>query len=213
MSEALWAIQKINANELHARRAEVGAAAHEVKQLFRHRVDWHWLESGEIEAVLTITLPNGHEWRFRSKADPHELARNLAAANPEIGFSLKGLWKGVKKAAKSVATSKVFKLASTALMFAAPALGPMAPAVFAASAAMKGATALTAARVHAAKGNKAAAAKLVAYANKAAKAASVIAPPRAAAMAANPAAAAHQIHANAQRASSAKLYRLLIQPA
>lgn len=214
MSADLVPFESFNTNLIDARRAEVGADAHAVRAIFRHRIDWHWLQTGELEAVLTVSLPDGHEMRFRAKCDPHEVATALASLRPEIGgFSLGGLWKGIKKITKAVATSKVFKLAGTAIAMAAPALGPIAPAALAAAAGMKGATALLAARTHAAKGNHEAAKKLVAYASKAAQAAATIAPPKAARHAANPAAAAHKTHLNSQRATSAKLYRLMLQPA
>jgi hypothetical protein len=203
-----------DANLRAARNNEVGAAVHAVRsEIFRHRIDWHWLASGNIEAVLTVTLPEGHEFRFRAQADPHEIAAALAELHPEVGGFMGNLWKGIKKVAKTAATSKVFSIASTALMAAAPALGPLAPTLLAAGASMKAATAMIAARTHAAKGNTAAAKTLVEYATKASKAAATIAPPRSAAKAANPKAAAIQTHVDASRASSAKLYRLLLQPA
>ena len=152
------------------RRAAAANVAAVKATMFRSRIDYHWLPDKRIEAVLTITLPDGNHFRFSAQADPHEIAAALAALHPEVGgFSLGGLWKGIKKVAKSVATSKVFKMAGSALAMAAPALGPLAPMALGASAAMKASTALLAAKHHSAKGNKAGADKLIAYAANAAK--------------------------------------------
>jgi hypothetical protein len=140
------------------------------RSIFRQRIDYHWLPDKRIEAVLTVTLPDGHSFRFTAQADPHEIAAALAQLHPEIGgFSLGKLWKGVKKVAKGVATSKVFKMAGTALAMAAPALGPLAPMALGASAAMKASTALLAAKVHASKGNAAEANTLIQFASDATK--------------------------------------------
>jgi hypothetical protein len=201
-------------SDVHVRRNEVGAAAHAVRsELFRHRIDWHWLNNGMIEAVLTVTLPDGHEFRFRAQADPHEIAEALAAQHPQIGGFLGKMWKGIKKVAKTVATSKVFKMAAGAMALIAPALGPLAPMALGAGAALKATTALIAARSHQAKGNTAAAAQLVEYAAKASKVAAVASPPKSSRKAANPSAAAHQTHMDASRAASGKLFQLLLKPA
>lgn len=198
---------------LAMRNNEVGADAHAIRtEVFRHRIDWHWLQNGSIEAVLTVSLPDGHEFRFRAQCDPREIAAALQAAHPEVGGFLGKMWKGIKKVAKTVATSKVFKLASTALAMAAPALGPLAPALLAAGASMKAATALVAARSHAAKGNTEAANELINYATKASKAAAIISPPKGSALAARPAAAAHRTHLNASRSAANRTYSMLLRP-
>jgi len=171
--------------------------------VMRCRVDHHWLPSGEIEAILTISLPDNHAFRFAATCDPKVLMQLIAAQNPGVGFSLKSLWKGVKKVAKGVATSKVFKMASTALASIAPALGPLGAPALAAAAAMKGTTALLAARTHAAKGDpasKAKAAALVKYAEKATRAASNQPVVQAAAR-------------NTAQAHSAKLFTMMLKPA
>lgn len=184
------------------------------RHLFRQRLDYHWLPDHRIEAVLTVTLPDGHSFRFTAQADPHEIASVLAAMHPEVGgFSLGKLWKGVKKVAKSVATSKVFKVAGSALAMAAPALGPLAPAALAASAGMKASTALLAAKVHADKGNKAGADKLIKYAAGAAKVAD-----KANAKVPSKKPKAKQVPASAKvldaaNATSQKVYSLLLKPA
>jgi hypothetical protein len=194
-------------NEARASVAQIGA------DVFRHRIDWHWLRDGRIEAVLTVSLPDGHQFRFTAQADPKEIAAAIVAQHPEVGGFLGNLWKGVKKVAKSVATSKVFKLAGTALAAVAPALGPLAPLALGAGAGMKAATALVAARSHAAKGNKAAAEKLVTYAKNASKVAATQAPPKAAKKAKSPPKAAAQAHLDTAQSTSAKLYTLLLKPA
>ena len=134
-------------------------------QIMRCRLDHRWLDDGQVQAILTITLANGHMMRFTAECDPNDLLAVIRASNPDfVGFSLGKLWKGVKKAAKSVANSKVFKMAGTALAVVAPALGPLAPAALAAAGGMKAATALLAAKSHKAAGNAGAATKLVSYA-------------------------------------------------
>ena len=112
-----------------------------------------------------------------------------------MGSFLGGLWKGIKKVAKKVATSKVFKTATTALAAAAPALGPFAPAALAASTAMKASTYLLAARQHAAKGDPVSKAK----AKKLVQAAAVI--------------AKKQPTMDVAQKQSAKLYTMLLRPA
>lgn len=155
---------------MQARRSEARVNAEAFRQnIARYRLDGHWLPNGKYQAVLTVTLPDSHSFRFTSEVDPHDIARLTMAIRPEVGGFLGDIWKGVKKVTKKIATSKVFKAASTALAAAAPALGPLAPAAMAASTGMKMTTALVAARSHAAAGNTDAASQLVSYANKAAK--------------------------------------------
>jgi hypothetical protein len=148
------------------------AAAHALfkSQVMRCRLDHRWLKNGRIQAILTVTLPNGHMVRHTAECDPHDILAAVRASNPAfVGFSLGGLWKGIKKVAKGVATSKVFKAAGTAMMAAAPFLGPLAPIALTAAAGMKASTALLAAKAHAAAGNTAAAQTLVSYAANIAK--------------------------------------------
>jgi hypothetical protein len=203
-------------NALTARASELAAHRHAIRsEVFRHRIDWNWLDDGSIEAVLSLTLPDGHAFRFRASADPKEIAEALNALHPEVGGFMGNLWKGVKKVAKTVATSKVFKVAASALAIVAPALGPLAPVAFAAGAGMKASGALVAARAYAAKGgsgNKAKAAKLVEYATNASKVAARAAPPSSAKLAKDPAAAAEAAHLAQARLTSEHLYRLLIEP-
>ena len=145
-------------------------------EVMRARCDYRWLPSGELEAILTLTLPAGNEMRFTAQCDPRPiLAYVMANQQGEIsGFSLKKLWKGVKKVAKGVVTSKVFKVASTALAFAAPVLGPLAPVALAGSAAMKASRALISAKALVTAGRKSDAAKLVNYAAGIAKTTTVL---------------------------------------
>jgi hypothetical protein len=155
---------------MQARRAEARENADAFRaNVARYRIDGRWLESGKYQAILTVSLPDSHVFRFTSEVDPHDIARLTMAMRPEVGNFLGDIWKGVKKITKKVATSKVFKAAATALAAAAPALGPLAPAAMGAATAMKMTTALVAARSHAAAGNTDAASQLVDYANKAAK--------------------------------------------
>jgi hypothetical protein len=174
------AVQKINAiapsvQQMQVRRAQAKTNAHAFRQnVARYRLDGGWLPSGKYLAVLTVTLPDQHTFRFTSECDPHDVARLTMAIRPEVGSFLGDVWKGVKKVTKKVATSGVFKVATSALALAAPALGPLAPAALAAAGALKATRALVAARAHSAKGNKDAAAKLVAYANKASKVSAAI---------------------------------------
>lgn len=153
---------------MQQRRTEAKRNADALKQMCRYRLDYRWQPDGRLTAILTVTLMDGHVMRFTSSADPRAVATQIMGMRPEVGSFLGKVWKGVKKVTKKVATSGVFKIASTALAAAAPVLGPIAPAALAASAGMKATTALLAARTHAANGNKDAAAKLVAYATKAA---------------------------------------------
>jgi hypothetical protein len=145
-------------------------------EVMRARCDYRWMPDGNLEAILTLTLPAGNEMRFTAQCDPKPiLAYVLANQRGEIsGFSLKKLWKGVKKVAKGVVTSKVFKVASTALAFAAPVLGPLAPVALAGSAAMKAGRALISAKALVSAGNKTDAAKLVNYAAGIAKTPAVL---------------------------------------
>lgn len=147
------------------------AAARFRAQVLRSRLDYRWLPDGQVQAILTVTLPNGHMMRFTAEGNPHDILAALQRENPHViaGFSLGGLWRGIKKVAKTVATSKVFKIAAGALAVVAPFVGPLAPVLFAGAGAMKATTALLAAKVHAAAGNLGAAKTLVSYAGSVAK--------------------------------------------
>lgn len=89
----------------------------------------------------------------------------------EVGF-LKKLWKKVKKGAKKVASSKVWKLAEKSASLAAsiPVIGPLAGTV---STALKGTRALVAAKKALQRGDRKRANALLKAANKAAKRAKV----------------------------------------
>lgn len=163
----MTAAAPIDMATMRARREEAQRNAAALRQMVRYRLDYRWNRDGKLTAILTVALADGHLMRFTSSADPREVAGAMGL-HPEVGFGfLKKAWKGIKKITKKVATSGVFKVASTALAAAAPLLGPIAPAALAASAGMKATTALLAARQHSAAGNKDAAAKLVQYASTA----------------------------------------------
>jgi hypothetical protein len=145
-------------------------SASDVKQ----HIEYRTLPDGTVEAVLTVSFPNGTKQQFAAKVDTDEIRRvegaiigaELAiagygpevAALMEVGFNfgklIKGVTKGVGKIAKAVATSKVFKLAATGLALAAPVLGPFAPAALAVSAGMGIASKLSSAGLAAARGAK-----------------------------------------------------------
>lgn len=159
------------AKEHEQRAAARTSAAQAFRQVARYRLDYTWDDAGRVHAHLTVTLPGGRMFRFAEQGDPYAIYEMVMQHRPDefIGFSLKGLWKGIKKGARAVATSKVFKTASTALAMAAPALGPMAPAAMAAAGAMKASSALLAAKTYAANGDMASAATLVSAASAIAK--------------------------------------------
>jgi len=130
-------------------------------ELTRQRIDYIDQPDGSIVAVLTITLPGGITKRFESKVTRAELEQaegdivgaELALLGPDfVGFSFGKFIKGVGKIAKSVATSKVFKMAASGLALAAPLLGPIAPIALAASAGMGVASKLSGAAAAAIKG-------------------------------------------------------------
>jgi hypothetical protein len=151
-------------------------------KISKQRLD-HFETADGIEAVLTITLPNGKELVFRELASKQEAMRvegNFDIADGIEGEEVEGLFgdigkalgkvaKGVVKGVKAVASSKVFKAAAKGLAVAAPMLGPLAPAALAASGAMATTSALVSARHAAGRGNKKAAAQFTALAVKTAK--------------------------------------------
>jgi hypothetical protein len=114
-------------------------------ELTRQRIDYKDRPDGSVEAILTISLPGGVTKRYSSVVTKQELeavagdivGAELAMLGPDaVGFSFGKFIKGVGKIAKSVATSKVFKMAASGLALAAPLLGPIAPIALAASAGM-----------------------------------------------------------------------------
>lgn len=170
------------------------------KNVARTRIDYRWTKDGRVRAILTVTFGAGTSFRFVADSDPRVIMAVIREQNPEVGGFLGNVFKGIKKIAKKVASSKVFKLAATALAAAAPIMGPLAPALAGAALAMKVSTKLLAAKTHAARGNKEAAAKLVASAaedSKQAEGGKV--PPK-------------MVHA-AGAAHAEKVYALLLKPA
>lgn len=117
---------------------------------------------GKEVAKGTFILPNGEIVSIQGEATLHECAVLLRQQHPEVGFSLKGLWKGAKKLGGAIASGKVLSLAGKVLSKAAPMM--LGPAGVAVGAALKAAGKLTAAKEYAARGNHAEANKLIASA-------------------------------------------------
>lgn len=143
----------------------------EVKQ----HIEYRNLPGGSVEAVLTVTLPNGAQQRYTAITHPDEASAiqgdMIGAELLELGYVsgsfFKSLGKIVKKsvktvgkAAKGIASSKVFALAAKGLAIASPVLGPFAGPALAASAGMVIAAKLAKAGVAAAAGAKNVAAAL-----------------------------------------------------
>jgi hypothetical protein len=147
-------------------------------KISRQRLDFVELPGGRgVQAILTVTLPDGIQRVYRADATAQEAADTMAV---EGDFDVEGIFgdiakavgkvaKGAVKAVKSVASSKVFKLAGKGLLALAPALGPLAPAALAAGGAMTVTSNLVKARHAADRGNKKAAAVATAAAVAAAK--------------------------------------------
>jgi hypothetical protein len=74
------------------------------------------------DVALQVPVGNGQWQTFHARVD-HKMIRDLlmrggikiAGFDPEIGFSLGGIWKAVKKVAKATGVSKVLKVASSVL--------------------------------------------------------------------------------------------------
>lgn len=74
------------------------------------------------DVALQVPIGNGQWQTFHTRVD-HAMVRDLLMRgaikvegfNPEIGFSLGGIWKAVKKVAKATGVSKVLKVASSVL--------------------------------------------------------------------------------------------------
>jgi len=127
--------------------ADINSAA-KPPQISRQRMDYEDLPDGSVKAILTISLPGGIVKRFEAITTKAELQKeqadiiageldlNADVVGWNFGKFLKGATKGLAKVAKSVASSKVFKLAASGLALAAPLLGPIAPAALAVSAGM-----------------------------------------------------------------------------
>lgn len=83
------------------------------------------LPSGEVEATLAITMPDGKVQRFVSRVHPNEVAGD------EVGSIFGSIFHALKKAghsighiAKKIATSKVLAIAAAGLTAAIPFAGP-----------------------------------------------------------------------------------------
>lgn len=117
---------------------------------------------GREIATLTCHLPNGEHFSVVGDARITDCAVLARASDPEVGFSLKGLFKVAKGVAGLVGGAKVLSLAGKVLSKVAPVmLGPVGIGV---SLAMSAASKLTAAKAHAARGDHKSAQALVASA-------------------------------------------------
>lgn len=177
------------------------------QHIARQRLDYEWLPNGTIRATLTITLPHGNEFRFTGEGDPRAIAMLVRGSRPDAVEGILGdIWKGIKKGAKAVATSGVFKTATKVLATVAPVLGPAAPAAMTAATTMGAATKLLAAKKYSAKGDTRSAAKLVLAASKQVTPKNLAHSPRAQKKTAKAAFDVADQHAQ-------KIYTLLLRPA
>jgi hypothetical protein len=78
------------------------------------------------DVALMLQLAPGQWWTFSARVDHATIRRVLQkhGVEYEIGFSLGGLWKGIKKVAKATGVSKVLSVASKVLK------NPIVTAVF-----------------------------------------------------------------------------------
>ena len=74
--------------------------------------------------TLVVPVAPGHFQSFSAKVDNRMVLRALRRHGVEIGFSLGGLWKGVKKVAKKIGVTKVLNVAKKVLQ------NPIVTAVF-----------------------------------------------------------------------------------
>lgn len=149
-------------------------------ELPKQTLDYIEHPDGSLTAVLTVKFANGHTERFEQKVTPEDMeavqgeyvgGEYALGGDGEVGFGfLKKIAKGIGKAVKAVASSKVFKLAATGLAVASPILGPLAPMALAASAGMGIASKLASGAAAAASGAKKLAAEITASAHIDAKA-------------------------------------------
>lgn len=76
------------------------------------------------DVSLTISLAPGQWWTIHARVEHAAIRRILQRAGVEVGFSLGGIWKGIKKVAKATGVSKVLNVASKVLK------NPIVTAVF-----------------------------------------------------------------------------------
>lgn len=77
---------------------------------------------GYTDVALQVPIGDGQWQTFHTRVD-HEMIRKLLmngsvkieGFDPEVGFSLGGIWKAVKKVAKATGVSKVLKVAAGVL--------------------------------------------------------------------------------------------------
>jgi hypothetical protein len=87
---------------------------------------WLRIKQGNAytDVTLTVQLAPGQWTSFHARVDHQMIRRVLQRAGVEIGFSLGGIWKGIKKVAKATGVSKVLSIASKVLK------NPIVTAVF-----------------------------------------------------------------------------------
>ena len=95
-----------NAHPASVRKASAGGPWLRIKQTRTH-----------TDVALTLQLAEGQWWTFCARVDHRSIRRVLQrhGVEYEVGFSLGGLWKGIKKVAKATGVSKVLNVASKVL--------------------------------------------------------------------------------------------------
>lgn len=150
-------------------------ALQDLNSLSRQRLDFSEGPQGQAVATLTVTLGDGSVHRYKAESteqEVNELAKGIANAeiramkisgeiagmgDDEIAGVFGSIVKGVKsvgKAARKIASSKVFKMAGKGLVLAGPFLGPLAPAAMAVGGGMMVASKLSDASIAAEAGAK-----------------------------------------------------------
>jgi hypothetical protein len=93
-------------NPASVRKASSGGPWLRIKQTRTH-----------TDVALTLQLAEGQWWTFCARVHHKSIRRVLQrhGIEYEVGFSLGGLWKGIKKVAKATGVSKVLSVASKVL--------------------------------------------------------------------------------------------------
>lgn len=87
---------------------------------------WLRIKQNRLYTDVSLTLPlaPGQWWTIHARVEHAAIKRVLQRSGVEIGFSLGGLWKGIKKVAKATGVTKVLNIASKVLK------NPIVTAVF-----------------------------------------------------------------------------------
>lgn len=140
----------------------------------QNQIHGPWLRIRQNRAYtdvsLTLSLAPGQWWTIHARVDHATIRAILQRAGVEIGFSLGGLWKGIKKVAKATGVSKVLETAGKILKN--PIVTTVFPVASIAARATEAGVGLLNAATKAKKGtpaDKAAAAKLIREAHAKAK--------------------------------------------